>query len=147
MSREYDQKTGKTKYFIPVDGRPYETTKEIHNTFYKMDWHEQYVEKRSQKKELSFEGLQAADYPIEEVLRDKQDHLDELAVTNVLIEQMLEGLEQLSEKHRWVLQELFLNGKSEVELSKETGVARTTIQSQKYSALKQMRKIMEGKNN
>jgi hypothetical protein len=49
----------------------------------------------------------------------------------------------LDEEEKWLIQELFFYGKSEVVLSQETGVARTTLQSKKYKAFEKIKKIMK----
>ena len=37
MNQSDDQKKEPRRYFIPVDGRYYETTKEIYDVYYRMD--------------------------------------------------------------------------------------------------------------
>jgi hypothetical protein len=40
----------KERYYIPVDGKCYETTKEIYDVYYQMDRRERYLEERDIKK-------------------------------------------------------------------------------------------------
>lgn len=142
MSKYIDKKTGETRYFIPIDGKYRETNEEIHEIYYKMDRRERYLQERSKEYELSFEGLEAASYPVEMNMMEKQQLLEEQIITNDLIERMLSVLPKLSEQERWIIDELFFKGTSEVALSKETGLARTTIQSRKYVVLKKIREMM-----
>ena len=79
----------------------------------------------------------------EEVLSDKDTDIEEEVINKILIKTVLEAIMTLDEEEKWLIQELFFYGKSEVVLSQETGVARTTLQSKKYKAFEKIKKIMK----
>lgn len=61
-----DKKSNERKaFYIPIDGKLYETTEEVYKTYYRMDRRERYLDERSRKHELSLETLSQAEYPVE----------------------------------------------------------------------------------
>ncbi|MBS7528723.1 hypothetical protein KHM83_18810 [Fusibacter paucivorans] len=61
MNHQNDQNKESRKYLIPVDGKYYETTKEIYEVYYQMDRRERYLEERDIKKGVkSFSDISSA---------------------------------------------------------------------------------------
>ncbi|MBF8982620.1 sigma-70 family RNA polymerase sigma factor [Lutibacter sp. B2] len=144
MSKLKDEQVDKRKnFFIPIDGKLYETSEEIYRNYYRMDRRERYLEERSRKHELSYEALTDVDYPIEEKMVDQPEGIEDEVITSILIEKILLVISQLSEEEKQLIQELFFCGKSEVALAKEIGIARTTIQSRKYKILSKIKKLLK----
>lgn len=140
---ENEQKRKERKYYIPIDGKLYETDKKIYKTYYKMDRRERYLVERSEKYELSYDALNEADYPVEERMTNKPNSVENAVVTSILIEKMLKEISKLTEEEKWLISELFFCGKSEVVLAKEIGIARTTLQSRKYKILAKIKKLLK----
>ena len=147
MNEKEERKKAKKKYFIPVDGKYYETTKEVYEVYYQMDRRERYLEERDLKKGIiNFGDIDNEDYSAEEIISDKDTDIEEDVINKInkiLIKTVLEAIMTLDEEEKWLIQELFFYGKSEVVLSQETGVARTTLQSKKYKAFEKIKKIMK----
>lgn len=132
------------KYFIPVDGKYYETTKEVYEVYYQMERRERYLEERDIKKGVqTFSDISDSNYSADEIIEDSNVDVGDTAITNILIETVLETIMTLDEEEKWLIQELFFYGKSEVVLAQETGIARTTLQSKKYKAFEKIKKIMK----
>ena len=132
------------RYFIPVDGKLYETTKEIYEVYYQMDRRERYLEERDIKNGvLNFGDIDDANYAAEERIMDENADVEKEVIDQILWNAVLEAMSLLSDEENWLIQELFFYGKSEVILSKESGIARTTIQSKKYKAIEKIKKIMK----
>ncbi|QRN85667.1 sigma-70 family RNA polymerase sigma factor [Clostridia bacterium] len=144
MNEKEEREKAKKKYFIPVDGKYYETTKEVYEVYYQMDRRERYLEERDLKKGIiNFGDIDNEDYSAEEIISDKDTDIEEEVINKILIKTVLEAIMTLDEEEKWLIQELFFYGKSEVVLSQETGVARTTLQSKKYKAFEKIKKIMK----
>lgn len=144
MSKSDDeQANNKKKFFILIDGKLCETTEDIYRTYYKMDRRERYLQQLSKKHELSYDALTDVEYPVEEKMVDKLKSIEDHVITSILIEKMLLVIPQLAEEERWLIQELFLYGKSEVAVAKEIGLARTTVQSRKYKILSKIKELMK----
>ncbi len=132
------------RYFIPVDGKLYETTKEIYEVYYQMDRRERYLEERDIKNGvMNFGDIDDASYAAEERIIDENADVEKEVIDQILWNAVLEAMSLLSDEENWLIQELFFYGKSEVILSKESGIARTTIQSKKYKAIEKIKKIMK----
>lgn len=143
MCKDINEKNQNEIYFISIKGELHETTYEIYKVFKGMKRREKYLQERSKINEISFDFLSEMEYPIELELFNKPKQVEEEIITKCLIEQMLSIIPLLNESEKWIIEQLFFMGKSEVEVSKESGMARTTIQSRKYTVLKKMRKLME----
>jgi DNA-directed RNA polymerase specialized sigma24 family protein len=144
MNEKEEREKALKRYFIPVDGKYYETTKEVYEVYYQMDRRERYLEERDLNKGvINFGDIDNEDYSAEEILSDKDTDIEEEVINKILIKTVLEAIMTLDEEEKWLIQELFFYGKSEVVLSQETGVARTTLQSKKYKAFEKIKKIMK----
>lgn len=59
------------KYYIPVDGKYYETTREIYDVYYQMDRRERYLEERDIKKGVkTFSDISSSAYTADEIIGD-----------------------------------------------------------------------------
>ncbi|MBS7528464.1 sigma-70 family RNA polymerase sigma factor [Fusibacter paucivorans] len=144
MNEKEEREKALERYFIPVDGKYYETTREVYEVYYQMDRRERYLEERDLKKGIiNFGDIDNDDYSAEEIISDKDTDIEEEVINKILIKTVLEAIMTLDEEEKWLIQELFFYGKSEVVLSQETGVARTTLQSKKYKAFEKIKKIMK----
>jgi len=132
------------KFYIPVDGKYYETTEEIYKVYYRMDRRERYLEERDMKKGLlNFSALDNDKYKAEEMIPDQSIDIEDEIANKVMIEAVLDAITTLEEEEKWLIQELFFYGKSEVVVAKENGIARTTLQSRKYKLLEKIKRQLK----
>ena len=144
MNEKEERKKALKRYFIPVDGKYYETTKEVYEVYYQMDRRERYLEERDLNKGvINFCDIDNEDYSAEEILSDKDTDIEEEVINSVLIKTVLEAMSLLSEEEKWLIQELFFCGKSERELTRNTGIPRKTINYRKEKALSKIRKFIK----
>jgi RNA polymerase sigma factor (sigma-70 family) len=71
------------------------------------------------------------------------ESVEDIVVKTIMIEKMLDCLKQLSPEELEVITELFFHGKSERQLSEQTGVHYMTIHDRKIRILRKLRKLME----
>ncbi len=69
--------------------------------------------------------------------------VEDTAVKAVMIQQMLACLKLLTSEEQNLITELYFKGKSEHQLSRETGNPRMTIHNRKNRILEQLKKLME----
>ncbi|MDF1616119.1 sigma-70 family RNA polymerase sigma factor [Petrocella sp. FN5] len=144
MNEKEEREKALKRYFIPVDGKYYETTKEVYEVYYQMDRRERYLEERDLNKGvINFCDIDNEDYSAEEILSDKDTDIEEEVINSVLIKTVLEAMSLLSEEEKWLIQELFFCGKSERELTRNTGIPRKTINYRKEKALSKIRKFIK----
>jgi RNA polymerase sigma factor (sigma-70 family) len=131
------------KYCIPVNGKYYETTKEVYQVYYQMDRRERYLEERDLKKGVvNFTDMGNGYCSVEEVLSDKDMDVEEEVTNKIMIEAVLEAINFLEEEEKILIQELFFNGKSQRELSKECNIPLMTISNRKRKILEKLRKSL-----
>lgn len=145
MSNTEDEQKGKERrYYIPIDGKFYETNEIVYKTYYSMGRRERYLEERDIKEGVkTFTDLDIGTYKPEEMISDKTVDIEEEITNKIMIEAVLEAITNLDEEEKWLIQELLFYGKSERVLATECGIARTSIQSQKYKIFKKIKKIMK----
>lgn len=145
MSQSNDNQVNhEKKYAIPVDGKLYETTKEIYEAYYQMDRRERYLEERDIKKGvMNFGDIDDANYSAEERIVDENMDIEAEVINKILYRAVLEAMSSLSEEEKWLIQELFFYGKSQRQLSKEQDIPLMTIHNRKEKVLEKIRKIIK----
>ncbi|KUK83191.1 MAG: hypothetical protein XD96_0466 [Petrotoga mobilis] len=144
MNEKEEREKALERYFIPVDGKYYETTKEVYEVYYQMDRRERYLEERDLNKGvINFCDIDNEDYSAEEILSDKDTDIEEEVINKILIKTVLEAIMTLDEEEKWLIQELFFCGKSQRKLSKETGIPLMTITNRKKRVLKKLKKHLK----
>ena len=71
------------------------------------------------------------------------ESVEDIAVKAVMIEKMLTSLKLLASEEQELIAELFFKGKSEHQLSAETGIPRMTLHDRKARILGKLKKLME----
>lgn len=131
------------QFVIEINGKSYETTEEVYKAYFSMEYHEQYLEKKSRNYNLSYEGLAEAGYLTEERLTNPPKSIIDTVVSTILIEKMLQGVDQLQADEKWLITELFFEGKSEREISRESGIPRKTLSYRKEVILLKLKKYLK----
>lgn len=128
------------KYYIPVDGKYYETTKEIYEVYYQMDRRERYLEERDIKKGVkTFSDISSFSYTADEIIGDDELDVSDKAIKNIYIEAVLEALSYLDEEDQSLIQELFFYGKTEREVANDLVISKTALHFRKNRALERIR--------
>ncbi len=137
---EDDQDKDSKKYFIPVDGKYYETTKEIYEVYYRMDRRERYLEERDIKKGVkTFSDISNSIYTADELIADGNVDVTNTAIRNILFETVLEAISILNEEDKLLIQELFFYGKTEREVASELGISKTALHYRKERVIGKIR--------
>lgn len=131
------------KYYIPVDGKYYETTKEIYEVYYQMDRRERYLEERDIKKGVkTFSDISSFSYTADEIIGDDELDVSDKAIKNIYIEAVLEALSYLDEEDQSLIQELFFYEKTERDLAEDIGISKTALHFRKNRALERIRELI-----
>jgi len=127
-----------------VDGRPVPVTEQVYKAYYKMKRREKYLEESDDDHgKVNYHALDTNEFGGEEILADSSRNVEDDAILNLFVDKLIRCIAELTAEERFLIDELYYKQKSEVELSKETGIPRTTLQSQKYKLLAKMKKIIE----
>ena len=144
------------KKYIAMDGKLIEVTQEVYEAYYRGLRKEKYymhdlkvgrskVDPQTGEKILlpsredSFERL----LEVTQQFEDGYTNVEGEVLHKMEVEMLHKALEQLKQEEKELIWSLYFEGISEVELSKRTGVGRTTLQYRKYQILKKLKNILE----
>ncbi len=133
------------KYYISLEGQSFEVSRELYEAYYKGERKEKYFmhdlkEGRAKvdkitgtvtvipSREDSYERLLEA----EKLFVEDAESVEDMAIRAVMLEKLSEALHMLTKREAWIIYALFYLEVGEAELAKQMGIARTTLQSQKY---------------
>lgn len=143
------------KYYIALDGQIFEVSRELYEAYYKGHRKERYFiqdlkrERTRMNKETgqitvipgredSYERLLEA----EKQFAAEAENTEDAAIRAVMLEKLNEALHTLTDEESSIIHALFYQEVSEVELARQLGIARTTLQSRKYKILEKLKKLL-----
>ena len=74
---------------------------------------------------------------------DDGESIEDLVIRKLMAEKLRQCLLLLEPDERELIDELFLNGKSERDLTTQTGIPQKTINDKKHRILRKLKKLME----
>ena len=145
----------KEKYYIALDGQLLEVNRELYDVYYKGRRKEKYfmhdlkeericMDKETGRitvipsREDSYERLLDAD----KQFAQEEYNIENMAIRKIMLEKLNEAIHTLSNEESAIIHALFYREISEVELAKQLGIARTTLQSRKYKILEKLKKLL-----
>ena len=130
-------------YCLLVRGKHIPVTKEVYKAYYQCRDREKYLDKLAEENNISLEGCNEKGISVEYIIFAATDSMEERIITEMLIVKLRQCIKMLDESERMVIAELYLQGKSERQLSTETGIPAMTIHDRKTKILKKLKKMME----
>ena len=71
------------------------------------------------------------------------ESVEDMVIRNMLIDKLYRCLEQLSDNERQLIQKLYFERKTQMELERETGVKQQTISYREKKIREKLKKMME----
>ncbi|MPL83808.1 hypothetical protein SDC9_29766 [bioreactor metagenome] len=131
------------KYTIVVKRQRVEVSEAVYRAYHKEREAERYQSKLSRQNELSLERFREDGVNVDYlIVRVQPDIVDEL-IHQEQMEALWLALQSLPEDERFLIDELFFNGKSERELSAIISAPQKTINDRKKRILLKLRKLIE----
>ena len=126
------------EYYIRIGEQQVPVSEEVYRAFKRPAWTERKRRKVRADMERSLDVFldDGFDIPSDEAL------VDEIVEDKLLLEMLLAALAELTDDERSLIDALFYQEISEVELAKKLGIARTTLQSRKYKILEKLKKLL-----
>lgn len=129
------------KKFLVLHGMLMEVTPDVHSEFKSAEYRSDYLQKLAHKhRTISFE--MAVENGSNDIPAAKDD-VPEEATTEILIENMLRCLHQLTPDEQALINALFFEWMTERELSAKTGIPQKTINNRKKRILQKLKKLMK----
>ena len=137
---------GERTYFINLGYAVMETTEESYYDFYK-DVNRNETLKRLDAKNglVSYSALDTNEFNGADIIEDPSAPLEDRILHSQMIEKLLEAIALLSDEDKELVEMLYFDGMSEREITRLTGVARTTINYRRKRILKKLSSFL--KNN
>lgn len=135
----------KGQYFIRVENKAIEVTQEVYETYYRMGRREKYLAERDYNhKLLHYSALDAPDLVGEELIADNSgQEIEEQIIQSMVNEELHNALEQLKDRDREIITELYFNDLTERELAKRLGIKQQTLNERKKRILKDLKKVLK----
>lgn len=132
----------KKEYYIYVQGEQVPVSREIYCAYYEEYDHERYIDRRGQKREISFDLLQEQGSLINFA------GLSEHSIEYQMIEkermvQLYQALKQLDDKERWLIDKLYFDECSEKEIALILGISQQAVSKKKQKVLRKLGSILK----
>lgn len=131
------------KYTLLVRGRRVSVTKEVYKAYYRCRDREKYLDKLAEDNNISLESCSEKGISVEYIISAAEDSMEDTIITGMLLIKLHQCLKMLDDPEKTLIVELYLRGKSERQLSKETGIPPMTIHDRKRKILNKLKKMME----
>ena len=133
------------QYILKISGSLVEVSEEIYSVYYQMARRAKHLaEKDEQHGVTSYDALDTDELLGEEMIPDKRSEpVEDIAIRALMYEKLHWCLDQLTENERQLIWKLYFQGKSQMDLEKETGVMQQTISYREKQICKKLKKLME----
>ena len=131
-------------YFINLGYAVMETNRENYYAFYKDKRRQKYIcEEAELFGEVSYNALDSDEFQGADIAYDMSEPFDKIIEQKILALKLKDYLLQLSDEERKLIIDIYFKKISERELSRQTGIPLTTINSRKKCILKKIFKLFE----
>jgi len=131
------------KYTLVAKKKRIAVAEKVYKAYYQLKERERYLAKLAAKHDISLEECEEKGIQIEFLIACSQESIEDKLIKAEMIAKMLECLNLLDKNERMLINELFFKGKSERQLSVETGRPLMTINDRKRRILKRLQKLLE----
>lgn len=132
-----------SKYTLLVNKKRIAVGKEVYKAYYQQKEREAYLDKLANKHNISFEECAEKGIQVDYMLSRTGESMEDAIIKREMLEKMMLCIEMLSEQDRLLIYNLFFKGKSERQLSAETGIPQRTINDRKRKILLELKKLIE----
>lgn len=129
------------KWVLWINGKKVYVNEEVFRAYMQDVWRNEKREKKRVENEYSYEFM--CENGFDGQASSNQKSVEDFVMDKLMIENLLVALDSLDEIEYALINALFFQGKTERELSRETGVPRKTIAYRKFKALNELRNILE----
>lgn len=131
--------------YIKIRGELVEVTEDIYYVYHHMGRKPRtQAEKESRHLVASYDALDTEECLGVDLLVDNNSpSVEEMAITNVMIEKLHRSLALLPESERSLLEQIYFCGLTEREIAQSLGISQNAVNKRRHKALAHLRKIMK----
>ena len=130
-------------YTLLVNKKRIPVTEEVYKAYYQNKERESYLDKLSERNNLSFEECEEKGIQVDYLLSQTQESAEDKLIKAEMLSRLSAAMEKLTEQERLLIYMLFFKGKSERELCAMLGIAKTTLHDRKAKILVKLKKILQ----
>lgn len=130
-------------YTLLINKKRIPVTEEIYKAYYQLKERESYLDKLSERNNLSFEECEEKGIQIDYLLSQTQESAEDKLIKAEMLSRLTVAMEMLTEQERLLIYTLFFKGKSERELCAMLGIGKTTLHDRKTKILGKLKKILQ----
>lgn len=130
-------------YTLLINKKRIPVTEEVYKAYYQNKERESYLDKLSERNNLSYEECEEKGIQIDYLLSQTQESAEDKLIKAEMLSRLTVAMEMLTEQERLLIYSLFFKGKSERKLSVETGTPLMTINDRKRRILKKLKILLE----
>ncbi|MHB8076736.1 sigma-70 RNA polymerase sigma factor region 4 domain-containing protein [Desulfosporosinus fructosivorans] len=130
-------------YTLLINKKRIPVTEEVYKAYYQLKERESYLDKLSERNNLSFEECEEKGIQIDYLLSQTQESAEDKLIKAEMLSRLTVAVEMLTEQERLLIYTLFFKGKSERELCAMLEIAKTTLHDRKTKILVKLKKILQ----
>lgn len=131
------------KYAIVVKKEQVEVSEEIYKSYYRLVERERYLDKLAETKHVSIEACYENGVQVEYIISRTEESIEDSIIKQEMLDKLALCLKMLPEQDRMLIHTLFFQGKSERQLSYESGIPLMTLNDRKRRILQKLKKFLE----
>ncbi|TEB10241.1 sigma factor-like helix-turn-helix DNA-binding protein [Pelotomaculum propionicicum] len=132
-----------SRYTLLFDKMRVAVGREVYKAYYRQKEREVYLDKLASKHNISFEECEEKGIQVDYLISHTEESIEDGVIKKEMLKKLALCLEKLSEQERLLIYALFFQGKSERQLSAETGTPQRTINDRKRRILLKLKKLLE----
>ncbi|MDA8229336.1 MAG: sigma factor-like helix-turn-helix DNA-binding protein [Desulfitobacterium hafniense] len=130
-------------YTLLINKKRIPVTEEVYKAYYQLKERESYLDKLSERNNLSYEECEEKGIQIDYLLSQTLESAEDKLIKAEMLSRLSAAMEKLTEQERLLIYMLFFKGKSERELCAMLGIAKTTLHDRKAKILGKLKKILQ----
>lgn len=131
------------KYTLVVNKKRIPVTAEVYRAYYQQKEHEAYLDKLSQKHDISFEECEEKGIQMNYLLSHSEQSIEDKLIKTEMLAELKEAMERLTEQERLLIYSLFFKGIGENKVAQSIGVTKQAVNKQKHHILEKLKKILK----
>ena len=130
----------RSRFFLPLDGGLLEVPEDVYRYFNRAERRERYL-REEEKRAGGVLSMDTETCSLHEILADANVNVELAALDDLMLEQLQEVLDSLPEDDFALIQALYFEGKSEVQVARELKISQQAVSQRKHKILERLKKL------
>lgn len=135
----------KKEYYLYVKGQKIKVSEDVYKVYWRETNREKYLRQVDRKNHLLLFSSLDHDGHFEESIEDEGVNVDKIIETQMMIEAVRKALSKLNEEEREIIERIYFQDESLVNIARTKKVSYQAIQWRKNRILKKLKKLLKDK--